>query len=55
MQVQSRQKPSKMANICRLKKAAASSRLSDDFIKQTGCLGFEFLKKQLIGLIRKFI
>ena len=36
MQVQSQQKPSKIANICRLKKATASSSLSDVFKNKPG-------------------
>ncbi len=43
MRVQFDQKPSKMPNICRLQKAAASSSLCD------------FLKTHVIGLIRKSI
>ncbi len=55
MRVQSQQKPSKMADICRFKTAAANSGLSDVLKKTNRVFGFEFLKTQLIGLIRKFI
>lgn len=42
MRVQSQQKPSKMADICRFKTAAANSGLSDVLKKQTGYLGLNF-------------
>jgi hypothetical protein len=44
MRIHFDQKPSKMTNIGRLKKAVASSRLSDIFKKQSEYLGSEFLK-----------
>ncbi len=42
MRVQSNQKPSKIANICRLKKAAASSGLSGVIKNKPGIWGLCF-------------
>jgi hypothetical protein len=42
MRVQSNQKPSKITNICRLKKVTASSGLSEDFKNKAGLWGLSF-------------
>lgn len=51
MHVQFDQKPSKMLNMCRLKKAAANSWLCAVFKHQARYLGAGFIKNTGIGLI----